>query len=312
MTDRQRNGFVLLLVAGLIAASAVVLATKKTFLGLDLKGGVELVYQGEPTPQTPKVTPEALNRAVDIMRQRVDQLGVSQPSIQTTGTDLITVGLPDVKDTARAEAQVGATARLLFYDWEANALAPNGKPVSSLLLAKDPTASTISQGTTGAAPGSPGVGSLPLYQAVKLAAAQKNPPVGTFNARNGPAYFMFGAPGSAACQAAGRFYGFTPDAGQRCLLSGPDTSLADLTSGLPPGVSASQGQVLTVPQGIVVLQAVPASFAHPPKITNPSSQFYVLLDRVALLGSDITNPQQSTDSAGAPDVSFGFTAKGNT
>ncbi|MDQ6605836.1 MAG: protein translocase subunit SecD, partial [Actinomycetota bacterium] len=312
MTDRQRHGFVLLLVAGLIAASAVVLATKKTFLGLDLKGGIELVYQGQPTPQTPKVTPEALTRAVDIMRQRVDQLGVSQPSIQTTGKDLITVGLPDVKDTARAEAQVGATARLLFYDWEANALTPSGKPVSSLLLAKDPTASTISQGSGAASPGSPGVGSLPLYQAVKLASAQKNPPVGTFNARQGAAYYMFGAPGSAACQAAGRFYGFTPAAGQRCLLSGPDASVSDLTSGLPPGVSAAQGQVLTVPQGIVVLQAVPSSFAHPPKPTNPTSQFYVLLDRVALLGSDITNPQQSTDSTGSPDVSFGFTAKGNT
>jgi SecD/SecF fusion protein len=76
MTDRQRHVFVLLLVAGLLAASAVVFATKKTFLGLDLKGGVELVYQGQPTPQS-AVTVDALNRAVDIMRQRVDQLGVS-------------------------------------------------------------------------------------------------------------------------------------------------------------------------------------------------------------------------------------------
>ena len=156
------------------------------------------------------------------------------------------------------------------------------------------------------------MGSTPLYQAVKLASQQKNPPVGTFNARKGAAYYMFGAPGSAACQAAGRFYGFTPAAGQRCLLSGPDASVSDLTTGLPPGVSAAQGQVLTVPQGIVVLQAVPSSFAHPPKLTDPTSQFYVLLDRVALLGSDITNPQQSTDSAGSPDVSFGFTSKGNT
>ena len=53
MTDRQRHGFVLLLVAGLIAASAVILTQFKTVLGLDLKGGVELVYQAQPTPQSP-------------------------------------------------------------------------------------------------------------------------------------------------------------------------------------------------------------------------------------------------------------------
>ena len=59
MTDRQRHGFILLLVAALIAASVVVLATRPTRLGLDLKGGVELVYQGEPTPQS-QVTQSSL------------------------------------------------------------------------------------------------------------------------------------------------------------------------------------------------------------------------------------------------------------
>ena len=53
MSDRQRHGFVLLLVVGLIAASIFVLTTQKTVLGLDLKGGIELVYQGEPTPTDP-------------------------------------------------------------------------------------------------------------------------------------------------------------------------------------------------------------------------------------------------------------------
>ena len=83
MSDRQRHGFVLLLVAGLIAASVFVIFTQKTRLGLDLQGGVQLVYQGEPSPQTPDVTQDALNRAVDIMRERVDQLGVAEPEIQT-------------------------------------------------------------------------------------------------------------------------------------------------------------------------------------------------------------------------------------
>ena len=84
MTDRRRNGFILLLVAGLFAASVAVIALKPTRLGLDLKGGVELVYQGKPTAQS-KVDPESLERAINIMRKRVDQLGVAQPEIQRSG-----------------------------------------------------------------------------------------------------------------------------------------------------------------------------------------------------------------------------------
>src|SRR5437763_8932408 len=102
MTDRQRNGLILLLDVGLLLASLVAIAgipgavkPQNTLLGLDLKGGVELVYQGQPTAQTPVVTQEALSRAVAIMRQRVDQLGVTEPQIQTAGND-ISVGLPDI------------------------------------------------------------------------------------------------------------------------------------------------------------------------------------------------------------------------
>src|SRR6201996_455864 len=154
MTDRQRHGFILLLVGALLAASVLVIVSQKTVLGLDLKGGVQLVYQGQPTAQS-KVTPAALSRAVDIMRSRVDQLGVSQPEIQTDGHSQISVGLPDVTDINRAEQAVGQTAELYFYDWEATALTPNGKTVASQLLTQDPGALTISQGG-GAGPGLPG------------------------------------------------------------------------------------------------------------------------------------------------------------
>src|SRR5579884_3828036 len=147
MTDRQRNVFILALVVGLIAGSVFVIAVNKTFLGLDLKGGVQLVYQGRPTAQTPKVTQAALQRAVDTMNQRVNQLGVSEPSISTQGQNQISVGLPAVQNTRRAEQLVGTTARLEFYDWEANVLNPSGKFVASLLQTGDPTAIAISQGT---------------------------------------------------------------------------------------------------------------------------------------------------------------------
>jgi SecD/SecF fusion protein len=131
MTSRRRNLFVILLMAGLLAASAVAILVKETRLGLDLKGGVELVYQGEPTPQS-EVTPEAIDRAIEIIRTRVDQLGVAEPEIQRLGQDQISVGLPGVKDLNRAKKQVGTTAQLLFYDWENSVIGNPRTPINGL------------------------------------------------------------------------------------------------------------------------------------------------------------------------------------
>src|SRR3954462_11978855 len=136
---RQRNGLILLVVVALLALAALVIIpgsplSKQTRLGLDLKGGVELVYQGRPTPQVPKVTPAAIDDAIKTIRKRTDALGVSEPEIQRSGSDQISIGLPAVKNADRAEQQVGTTAQLQFYDWEPNLLSgPN--PQISLFTA---------------------------------------------------------------------------------------------------------------------------------------------------------------------------------
>ena len=97
MSERRRHLLVLLIVLGLLAGSVAVLFTQSTKLGLDLQGGVRLVYQGKPTKQT-KVTAESLQRALDIMRERVDAFGVSEPELARTGEDQIEVNLPGVED----------------------------------------------------------------------------------------------------------------------------------------------------------------------------------------------------------------------
>jgi hypothetical protein len=91
--------------------------------------------------------------------------------------------------------------RLLFYDWEADALTSNGKTVASQLNAQSPDALTISQGASGAAPGSPGGGGVSLYEAVKLASKQPVVEAGGSQqlSRTGPQYYVFGSPGGAAC-----------------------------------------------------------------------------------------------------------------
>ena len=270
MTDRRRHGLILLLVAGLIAASVAVIATKKTVLGLDLKGGVELVYQGKPTPQQPVVNEAALQRAVDVMENRVNQLGVTQPQIQTEGHNLIDVQLPDVKNVAQAEAEVGTTALLNFYDWEANALTPSNATVASGLYVQDAQAILMSQGSGSAAPGSTSssAGAMSLYDAVKLAGKQ---PYMAFTkkvkgARLGSEYFMFGAPGSTACRALAAANNTKPVVGVHCLVSGPlqvntGTPLSSVMRQLKQGFSAAETtgtQVIQVKQGTTVLEGSPA------------------------------------------------------
>src|SRR4051794_36631248 len=132
MTDRRRNLIVLAIVAALVVVALLTIIpgaplAKKTQLGLDLRGGVELVYQAEPTPQVPTVTPQAVSDAINTIRKRTNALGVSESEVQQQGPDQIDVGLPGVKNAERAEKQVGTTAQLQFYDWEPNVIGADGK-----------------------------------------------------------------------------------------------------------------------------------------------------------------------------------------
>src|SRR5215210_2431755 len=148
MTDRRRNLLVLLLIAGMLCASLVVIATKPTRLGLDLQGGVSLIYQAKPTKQA-QVNSDSIQRAIDIMRKRVDQLGVAEPEIQRSGEDQIDVSLPDVKNADEAAKQVGTTAQLFFYDWEKNVLGPDCKPdPANAELTGGPAAGSAAAGVT--------------------------------------------------------------------------------------------------------------------------------------------------------------------
>src|ERR671939_1881330 len=140
MTDPRRNRIILGLVGTLLVLSLLVIIpgsplSKPTRLGLDLKGGVELVYQGRPTPQVPRATPASIDDAIKTIRKRTDALGVSEPEIQRSGSDQITIGLPAVKNANRAEQQVGTTAQLQFYDWEPNVYGNPSQPVISLFSA---------------------------------------------------------------------------------------------------------------------------------------------------------------------------------
>lgn len=79
-------------------------------LGLDLKGGVSLVYEAKGK----KVDQEVLAKTVDRIRERVDRLGVAEPVITVLGSKNVEVQLPGIHDPERAKSLVGQTAQLQF------------------------------------------------------------------------------------------------------------------------------------------------------------------------------------------------------
>lgn len=84
-------------------------------LGLDLQGGSHLVLEAQDTPQA-RATPEAVEAAMRVISNRIDQLGVVEPTVQRQGANRIIVELPGIQDPDRAIALIGKTALLEFVD----------------------------------------------------------------------------------------------------------------------------------------------------------------------------------------------------
>ena len=83
-------------------------------LGLDLRGGMHLVLQVETAELTDDAKRDAVPRALEIIRNRVDEFGVAEPSIYPEGRDRIVVQLPGIDDPRRAIDLIGKTALLEF------------------------------------------------------------------------------------------------------------------------------------------------------------------------------------------------------
>ncbi|MBN2168675.1 MAG: protein translocase subunit SecD [Actinobacteria bacterium] len=79
-------------------------------LGLDLSGGISLVYEA----QGKTIDPGVLDKTVEKIRERVDRLGVAEPEITRQGERNVIVQIPGIQDTERAKAIVGKTAQLQF------------------------------------------------------------------------------------------------------------------------------------------------------------------------------------------------------
>ncbi len=314
MGRRRFNAFVLLFVAGLIVVSAVVVASKPTRLGLDLKGGVELIYQGTPTGQVTEVRGEDIERSVEIIRERIDELGVAEPEVSRLGETEISVSLPDVTNAQRAIDQVGSTAQLYFYDWQPNLIGrerviggfpgrqPPPKAVEEANKEWEAAGRSISKEENqqlifaGAYP--------TAYAAVKLAGEQEPEPDCTDCSTNRPRYYLFS------------------NDSKHELIAGPEFAEKDLyitatgerrtqtkqCAGEKEGPGCPE--VLTVPPGTIVVSEKPSN-SQGETLEDAEPGWYALRDRPALSGTDITDPKQEFDpNTNAPNVTFNFTDEG--
>jgi preprotein translocase subunit SecD len=134
---RRMQGYLIgTILVVVLAVGATMASGNSPVLGLDLQGGISVVLA-----PVGKFKASSLDVAVDIIRNRVDGLGVAEPEISRQG-DNIVVDLPGVKDRAKAQRVVGRTAELRF------------RPVLAELPPENATTST-SAGTTTTVAGAP-------------------------------------------------------------------------------------------------------------------------------------------------------------
>jgi preprotein translocase subunit SecD len=119
--DKRRSITTLVVLLVLVGTSVTALALgARPNLGLDLQGGISAIYtpqlpEGEPEPEDYE---EVLDETIEVIRARVDSLGVAEPDITRQGTDVL-VQLPGVADADRLREIIGTTAQLEFRPVEA-------------------------------------------------------------------------------------------------------------------------------------------------------------------------------------------------
>jgi SecD/SecF fusion protein len=288
-------------VLGLVIASALVIVKKETKLGLDLQGGLELVYQGQPTGTATSVSGEDIDDSIGIIERRINKLGVSEPEVARLGSDEITVSLPGITDANRAAEQVGTTAQLYFYDWEPNLIGPElaiggrpgQQPPPGPLKASEKRWEEAGRKTksadnqqlilAGAYPSA--------YEAALLASEQE---------------------ADTKCEtcsvAKTRYYLFEKDEPHK-LLAGPELNEKDLYVSPTGKEIPRDGIVVEVPAGTVLVSEYPTDLSGQLDETAQPGWF-AIKDDPALSGTDITNPEQTYGQNNEPVVSFNFTGKG--
>jgi len=111
-----KQGRTLAFVLAVLLGAIYIIISHPPKLGLDLRGGAQLTLLAKPNPKQGinEITPSLLETAKFVVEQRINGLGVSEATVQISGSDRIVVQLPGVNDPAQAERVLGNTAQLDF------------------------------------------------------------------------------------------------------------------------------------------------------------------------------------------------------
>ena len=135
-----------IVVIGIVTATTFSTIKDNLNLGLDLRGGFEILYEVEPLNEGASMD---MNAVINSISKRINVLGVSEPSISVEGDNRVRVQLAGVADQDTAREMIGTTANLTFRDVDDNELADssilseggatlaydeNGQPVVSLKI----------------------------------------------------------------------------------------------------------------------------------------------------------------------------------
>ncbi|MGH9193083.1 MAG: protein translocase subunit SecD [Acidimicrobiales bacterium] len=293
--------FIVLVAVGALAATLI--SGNSPELGLDLQGGVSVVL--EPTSDA---SGDALDQAVDIIRDRVDALGVAEPEITRQG-DAIVVQLPGVKNRDRALELVGQTAELRFrpvlQDLTGSEVAqPDESESTTTTTAEGAATTTTTTGgsTTTTAAADDAAAGLPLGES---AGAAQEPTTTT----TAPPLTTTTVPGA-------------PAEGAPVPLTSRQDDTADATVTLPGkddegvfqlGPTLATGQIVSsaraeIPQGqwLVALSMKGgadgidkfneiAAQCNPPSAVCPTGRLAIVLDSVVQSAPTINEPSYSQD-----------------
>jgi preprotein translocase subunit SecD len=119
MAKRNTIVFFILLALFAFAVCAIIypmFGREELRLGLDLQGGVHLVYQADFSDIEPGTEADAIEGAIAVIERRINVLGVTEPLIQKQGSDRIVVELPGVSEVEKAKSLIGETALLEFRE----------------------------------------------------------------------------------------------------------------------------------------------------------------------------------------------------
>ena len=274
-----------------------VVKPRKTELGLDLQrrrradlqGRATARLEGDAGDDQPGDQHHAVARQPARRQRRLGD--------ERTATTRSTSASPDVKSVQQAENEVGTTAQLYFYDWEASVIGPNGKVAGPNCVRGHAATVTRRVPTAGIrAPRPPRSASTTPCSAPPSSRARSP-------SRRSAPYYLGRRPGTNYIVDPAKKKVLTPK-GETAPTRQEAVGYLNADLAQSNIRKPADAQVIYVKPGTVVRQALTTPTTRP---TRAHDFYYVLRDDPAISGKDITNPLESTDPTGEPDVSFGFT-----